>query len=94
MTIQEDLQKYLDKPDSKIVHHGSYSTQDFKGLNEVLNSTDRDFLIYDNAGGREFFVLFDCKELIDYFFNNEDFKWRIFSYQLAKKQTILKPLSQ
>lgn len=91
MTIQEDLQKFLDNPAAIIVHHGRFTAKDLQDINKVLNGTSEDFLIFENAGGRTFFIWFNCVEFINHRLKEQ--KYRIYSYQIDGKQTILTPLS-
>lgn len=102
--IQENLKEFLSNPDTTIVSSGTFRVRDFNNLNKVLNSTEEDFLIFDNGGGRKFDIVFDrtiqdengqnitykIKELIDHLLK-EHKNW-IYCYQLNKEQFILRKI--
>lgn len=93
--IQQNLQKYMENPHAKLTSSGVFTVQDFNNLSKVLNNTEEDFLIFDNAGGRKFDIVFDqgtfpVKNLINSLL--EEHKSWIYCYQLNKKQVILRPI--
>ena len=98
MTIQEDLQKFLDDPDAVIVFHGDFKAQDYRNIRRVLENTEDDFLIFKNGQGAKFEIFFDITEkgnikaLVEYM--SENHKSSIYSYQIDNHQTILRNLSR
>lgn len=102
--IQEELAKYMEDPYAKIVSSGTFKVLDFTNLNKVLNNTQEDFLIFDNAGGKKFDIMFDRtlpnEKGEDTLYKVKDFikvlleehnSW-IFCYQINQEQTILKKI--
>lgn len=100
--IQDNLREFMENPDNKIVSGGSFTTKDFNDLNKIINNTEEDFLIFDNAGGKKFDIMFDRKHSGDpKIYKIKDFiesllrdhKSWIFCYQLNKEQVILKKIN-
>ena len=98
MTIQEDLQKFLDDPDAVIVFHGDFKAQDYRNIRKVLENTEDDYLIFKNSQGAKFEIFFDVTEkgnikaLVAYMLENN--KHCVYSYQIDNQQTILRNLSR
>lgn len=99
--IQINLNEFMLNPSTSLASSG-FKVADFNALNKVLNNTTEDFLIFDNAGGRKFDIIFDrlllnedgknelyeVKDTINIFLK-EHKNW-IYSYQINGKQTLLK----
>lgn len=96
--IQKDLELFLNGTDSVLSSVGGrFTAKDFNNLREVLGGTKRNFLIFDNAGGKKFEIKFQEKDTDKKGF--EDFikyctkkhNW-VYSYQLDGKQVIIRNL--
>lgn len=98
MTIQEDLQKFLNDPNAVIVNHGDFKVRDYQNIRRVLEHTEDDFLIFKNGQGTKFEITFDITQkgsvrlLVNYLL--QDFSDSIYSYQLDSVQTILNSLNK
>ena len=102
--IQENLQEFMENPYTYIVSSGSFKVVDFTNLNKILNNTEDDFLIFDNAGGKKFEIMFDRtlpnEKGVDTLYKVEAFiehllkehKSCIYCYQLNKEQTVLRKI--
>jgi hypothetical protein len=102
--IQENLQEFMENPYTNIVSSGSFKVVDFTNLNKILNNTEDDFLIFDNAGGKKFEIVFDRtlpdKKGVDTLYKVKAFikyllkerKSWIYCYQLNKEQTVLRKI--
>ena len=101
--IQENLKEFMENPYTYIVSSGSFKVVDFTNLNKILNNTEDDFLIFDNAGGKKFEIMFDrtlpdekgidlykVEVFIEHLLK-EHKNW-IYCYQINKEQTVLRKI--
>lgn len=102
--IQEDFKNYMEDQQAIFSSSGYFRVVDFNNLVKVINGTEEDFLVFDNAGGKKFDIMFDRtlpnEKGLDKLYKVEDFinnllkehKSWIYCYQINKIQTIVKPL--
>ena len=88
MTIQEMLQAYIDDDRKLSGVGGEFTGKDFKGVLEVLQGTTKDFIIFNNGGGKHFHIWFNEHAIAIL----EHYKDYVYCYQINQEQKILRGL--
>lgn len=102
--IQKNFKEFMENPYNNIVNSGTFKVMDLTAINKVLNDTEDDFLIFDNAGGKKFDIMFDrtlpnkkgedtlykVKDFIEHLLK-ENKAW-IYCYQVNKEQVVLRKI--
>jgi hypothetical protein len=97
--IQKMLENFLSIPENEICFaSGKFTANDFNNLVEVLNSTDKDFVIFDNGGGKTFEIWLNdsvgdtnkINKFVNYLLKNN--KHWLYCYQINNEQTIIREI--